>query len=158
MDWISTRGHGPVDWATALREGPAPDGGLYLPERTEPRLGGPPGAELHHTATWLLGPWLEGAAPEAEVARVAREAFAAPVPLVRLDDDTWVLELSHGPTGAFKDFGARFLARALACWAPPERAGRTILVATSGDTAEPWPTPSTASREHGWSCSFRPTG
>jgi len=62
-----------------------------------------------------------------------REALDFPLPLVPLADRVHVLELFHGPTGAFKDVGARFLARALAA----TRAAReeiTVLTATSGDT------------------------
>ena len=55
------------------------------------------------------------------------------MPVVPLDENTWLLELFHGPTAAFKDFGARFLACALA-ELRPDRQRLTILVATSGDT------------------------
>jgi threonine synthase len=61
-------------------------------------------------------------------------AFTFPVPLVQLDDETWVLELFHGPTGSFKDFGARFLARLLSVLRRPNEGPIVILVATSGDT------------------------
>lgn len=79
--------------------------------------------------------------PDADLARIAADALDFPVPLVRVDvpggEPVHLLELFHGPTFAFKDIGARFLARLLA-WllAGPEREERplTVLVATSGDT------------------------
>jgi threonine synthase len=135
---LSTRGHGPVDLATALREGPAPDGGLYLPE-TLPRLpatGSDTADETFAgTAARVLSALLEAELAADEVDSLARAAFDFPVPLVPVGEDTWVLELTHGPTGAFKDVGARFLALALARLAPPRPGrSRTVLVATSGDT------------------------
>jgi threonine synthase len=73
---------------------------------------------------------------EDEVAAVAREAFDFPVPLVQVSDHLYSLELFHGPSLAFKDFGARFLARMLRL--ERERQGATgpltVLTATSGDT------------------------
>jgi threonine synthase len=63
---------------------------------------------------------------------LARSAFTFPAPLVKLDDRISALELFHGPTLAFKDFGARFLARVLALDAGDQP--RTVLTATSGDT------------------------
>jgi threonine synthase len=68
------------------------------------------------------------------VRRIAREAFEFPVPLVPLADGTFALELFHGPTLAFKDFGARFLAAAMEEFLGAERRRIQILVATSGDT------------------------
>jgi threonine synthase len=116
-------------FAEALTHNLAPDGGLYLPERLEPW----PDVEA-----LLARPWAERCAEivirllgdefdRSDLGAVAREAFDFPVPVVRLDDRIASLELFHGPTLAFKDFGARFLARMLR---PP----RTILTATSGDT------------------------
>lgn len=77
----------------------------------------------------VLAPYFEGEAA-LNPAELARAAFTFPAPLRWLDERTALLELFHGPTAAFKDFGARFLAECLA------RLGRkaTILVATSGDT------------------------
>lgn len=133
MHFVSTRGHGPVDLATALRDGPAPDGGLYLPA-VIPTLGqGVAGGDLALTAAEVLAPFTEGALTREETGALARAALDFPVPLVRLDDETHVLELTHGPSGAFKDIGARVLARLLTRFATPGRT-RTVLVATSGDT------------------------
>ncbi len=93
------------------------------------------GAEsVPHVAERLLAPFFAGDALAPELARVVHEAFDFPVPIVPLEEGASVLELFHGPTAAFKDFGARFLSACLARM--PHQAGRpiTILVATSGDT------------------------
>ena len=67
-----------------------------------------------------------------ELAEIVREAFDFPVPLVPVAPEIFALELFHGPSLAFKDFGARFLAAVLARL--PDRRRRTVLTATSGDT------------------------
>jgi threonine synthase len=117
----------------ALTRNLAPDGGLYLPERLEPfpdidaLLTLPWAERCVEIVTRLLGDEFNRRDLEA----VARDAFDFPVPLIRVDDRIAALELFHGPTLAFKDFGARFLARML------RLAGKsplTILTATSGDT------------------------
>jgi len=127
-----------AEFSTALLQGLAPDGGLYVPARW-PKLtvAAFEGAStLAEVAQPLLAPFLRGDRLAPELASLAREAFSFPAPLVPLDPGgrLSVLELFHGPTAAFKDFGARFLA---ACFAPlraAEARPLTILVATSGDT------------------------
>ena len=125
-------------FAEALARGLAPDGGLYVPERFPAAAAAEFGtaATLAEVAPRFLAPFFEGDALAPELGAIAGEAFDFPVPLVPLavEDDAAVLELFHGPTAAFKDFGARFLA---ACLGRLHRGtGRTltILVATSGDT------------------------
>ncbi|MBS0374999.1 MAG: threonine synthase [Proteobacteria bacterium] len=139
MRYVSTRDAAlSATLSEALKRGIAPDGGLYVPERF-PHLGVAlfEGAtRLPEVATRFLAPFFEGDGLDAEMPAIVREAFDFPVPLVPLPtpEDASVLELFHGPTAAFKDFGARFLA---ACLGRLHRgAGRTltILVATSGDT------------------------
>jgi threonine synthase len=125
-------------FSEAVLQGLAPDGGLYVPV-TWPHLGAADfasDAELPAIAARLLGPFIAEDPLGGELGDIAREALNFPAPLVPLGADgrLAVLELFHGPTAAFKDFGARFLA---ACFARL-RAGAdrtlTILVATSGDT------------------------
>jgi threonine synthase len=83
----------------------------------------------------ILHRLLAGEYARQEVEEIVREAFDFPVPLVALDGGrTFALELFHGPSLAFKDFGARFLAAVLARMAGRDGAARTILTATSGDT------------------------
>lgn len=131
--FVSTRGGAPVSLRDALFTGLAPDGGLYVPTRIE-RLTEPPGGvrELADTARWVA-PCLMGDTDPSLVERVAMRAFDFPVPLVEVERDLYVFELFHGPTHAFKDVGARFMARLMAELEPGEER-RTVLVATSGDT------------------------
>lgn len=131
----STRGGTPVPFAEALRRGLAPDGGLYVPERIPPLDGAPPPAEptFAETATRVARRWLDDVFEGDALDSVIASALDFPVPLVQVEPDVYVLELFHGPSLAFKDVGARFMARALA--ALPGRDGpATVLVATSGDT------------------------
>ncbi len=136
--FISTSGKAPpVTLAEAVRRGLAPDGGLYFPSEWSPlppsffaRLGGMELAEsASRVAEHLLGDSLEPTA----LAAIVRGALDFPIPLVRLTDRIRVLELFHGPTLAFKDVGARFLARLMARTRTGDRT-LTILAATSGDT------------------------
>ena len=129
MNFVSTRGRAPeLDFAGALLEGLARDGGLYVPG-TLPKLPGE-----------LPSDYVDVAAVVTEVdVEVLREAYATfdhpdVCPVVQLDDDLWVQELWHGPTLAFKDVALQLVGRLMD--AELERRGerRTIIVATSGDT------------------------
>ncbi|WP_243042049.1 threonine synthase [Dyella sedimenti] len=121
-----------------IAAGLAPDGGLYVPEAL-PYLdlaAFDPHGSLADTAATLLAPFFRGTALAAELPTICREALDFEVPLRPLasHEGASVLELFHGPSAAFKDVGARFLA---ACFRRLRRAGDTpltILVATSGDT------------------------
>jgi threonine synthase len=135
MRYASTRKNSPlVSLSDGLTAGLAPDGGLYLPE-TLPQIDA---AALHPTdphgiARAVLAPFLAGDRLEEHLDAIVADAFAPPFPIVPTKDPRLhVLELFHGPTAAFKDFGARFLAACLARLDRPPLT--TILVATSGDT------------------------
>jgi threonine synthase len=131
--FVSTRGGGPVSLAEALFTGLAPDGGLYVPTEIGTLGTPPPGLrELADTARWV-GPALLGATDRTLLERVVVSAYDFPVPLVEIEPGLHVLELFHGPTHAFKDIGARFMARLMA-ELDPGGGRRTVLVATSGDT------------------------
>ncbi|MGE0189384.1 MAG: threonine synthase [Steroidobacteraceae bacterium] len=128
-----------VSLSTALAQGIAPDGGLYvpvdIPRFTAADFDGL--TELADIAAKLIAPFAAGDALAPVLAEVCREAFNFPAPLTPINGTAGpvsVLELVHGPTAAFKDFGARFLAASM----ERIRAGKprklTILVATSGDT------------------------
>ena len=132
--FVSTRGAGPVTFAEALLEGLAPDGGLYVPA-SPGELGSPPDSPRDFAATsrWVGHALLHDAGVGEVLDRIVDEALDFPLPLVEVEDGVWVLELFHGPSHAFKDVGARFMARAVRHLAPGE-AARTVLVATSGDT------------------------
>ncbi|HNS73213.1 MAG TPA: threonine synthase, partial [bacterium] len=125
-----------VTFRTALFSGIAPDGGLYHPV-DHPDLSALIAA-FDETVTFddlaaavtaaLLAPEIDEVAAQ----RIAGRAFTFAPRLVRLDSSRLLLELFHGPTCAFKDFGARFLAAAMEELLEGERC--QILVATSGDT------------------------
>ncbi len=131
--FISTRGGAAVSLSDALFAGLAPDGGLFVPTKLG-RLDAPP-TEVHglaDTGRWA-GPRLLPGTDRAVLERSASAALDFPVPLVEIGDNLFVLELFHGPTHAFKDVGARYMAR-LMSELDPGGGTRTILVATSGDT------------------------
>jgi threonine synthase len=137
MKFVSTRGNAPaVTLSEAINAGLAPDGGLYVPQSL-PRLRArdfPVQAPLPAVASKLLAPFFQGDALAPQLDAICAEAFAFEAPLRELATrDDYSLELFHGPTAAFKDFGACFLA---ACMRRIARADKTltILVATSGDT------------------------
>lgn len=135
----STRGDpSAVPLSAALYRGIAPDGGLYVAERLPRRpledfSGQETLAEIGET---LLRPFFEGDVLEPALSAIAADAFSIPTPLVPIPGErASMLELYRGPTAAFKDFGARFLAAALERLSGPARQRPlTILVATSGDT------------------------
>ena len=138
MRFLSTRGAAPAaNLVQALQAGLAPDGGLYLAEHI-PVLAPGAFAGAHTPAqvgARLLAPYFAGSALESGLSMLCGKAFAQPIPLHALrGTGDHVLELFHGPSAAFKDIGARFLAAALARLRMPDDPLRTILVATSGDT------------------------
>jgi threonine synthase len=122
----------------ALARGIAPDGGLYVPESfPQFRPADFDGLEgIAAVAPRFLAPFFAGDPLESELSAIVAEAFNFPVPVKPLPvaHDAAVLELFHGPTAAFKDFGARFLAACMARIPRPSGRTLTILVATSGDT------------------------
>ncbi|WP_440994007.1 threonine synthase [Cysteiniphilum litorale] len=135
MKFISTRGDAKaVSISSALQNGLAEDGGLYVPEsfplfdwRTLDNAMSYP-----DFATKLLTPFFKGDALENKLSTICHESFNFPLPLMNIDQKTSVLELFHGATLSFKDFGARFLANALSHIKTDKKF--TIMVATSGDT------------------------
>lgn len=146
MKCFSTRGEAPaVDLAQALQAGLAPDGGLYVPESLPrpDRAALSADADLPQTAEAVLAPFFAEGPLADELGAICRASLDLPLPIEALppgDDASArasMLELFHGPTAAFKDFAARFLAECMARLAAGDEASlpdRTILVATSGDT------------------------
>ena len=139
MEFTSTRDSArTAGFGAALLQGLAPDGGLYVP-RTWPTLRPESFGsveDLPGVATRLLAPFVSGDRLEAALSSITHDALNFPAPLVPLGKEgrLGVLELFHGPTAAFKDFGARFLAACMARLRAPGQRPLTILVATSGDT------------------------
>ncbi len=144
MRYVSTRGEAPsLDFVDVMLAGLARDGGLYVPERW-PSLdraaiesfAGKPYAEV---AVEVLRPFVGDGIAEADLARMAREAYGnfrhpAVAPLTQLDPGVFVLELFHGPTLAFKDLAMQLLARLMDHVLHQRNERTTIVVATSGDT------------------------
>lgn len=139
MKYFSTRGAGPVSLDDALRLGIASDGGLFLPEKL-PRFGVKDfdGSQtIPEVAHVLLSPFFEGSTLRGDLDAILSETFGFPIPATPLpfeDQDVSLLELYHGPTVAFKDVGAGFLAACLTRLEGDVDDPLTILVATSGDT------------------------
>ncbi|HEY5810309.1 MAG TPA: threonine synthase [Povalibacter sp.] len=141
MHYISTRNpEHRVLLGEAIAQGIAPDGGLFVPESfphfVPHDFDGQTG--LAEIAENLIAPFAAGdALLSAELRSICRAAFDFPAPLKSIPDapaPLWALELFHGPTSAFKDFGARFLAESLERIRRGAQRKLTILVATSGDT------------------------
>ncbi|MES2733303.1 MAG: threonine synthase [Bacteroidota bacterium] len=139
MQLYSTNHQSPsVSLEEAIFRGLPPDNGLYLPEKiaTLPEsffqniqsLSFPELASV--VATTLLG----DAIPESEVRKIVYKAIDFDAPLVSIEQDTFVLELFHGPSMAFKDFGGRFMAGLMSYFLQQSKKEIHILVATSGDT------------------------
>ncbi len=139
LKFTSTRSSSPpVDFLQAVTAGIAPQGGLFMPERIPSVISGwESQSDFTSLAEMILRSWITPEGGTRMISDVVRDALDFPVPIVRVAggdwDDVAIVELFHGPTLSFKDFGARcmagFLSRAL-----PEGGGTAILVATSGDT------------------------
>jgi threonine synthase len=139
MEFTSTRGPAhSAGFAAALLQGLAPDGGLYVPRSwpsVRPESFGSQ-SDLPGVAATLLAPFVQGDRLAESLTEITRDAFNFPAPLVALGTEgrLSLLELFHGPTAAFKDFGARFLAACMSRLRKPQDRPLTIHVATSGDT------------------------
>lgn len=143
MRYFSTRDQRqewPSTLDAALSAGLAGDGGLYVPERL-PQFSPADFADcsaLPQVAARLLTPFFAGSSLAGQLDAICAEALDLPLPIVELGGSKGagasVLELFHGPTAAFKDFAARFLAACLARLRTRDDPVRTVLVATSGDT------------------------
>lgn len=138
MKYRSTRGGQTATLDEALLAGIARDGGLFVPERLPAFDSADFDGDdtLTSVARRLLTPFFEGSSLAAGLEGVLAETFSFPIPLRELPgtDTRHLLELFHGPTAAFKDVGAGFLAACLSRLAGGDERPVTILVATSGDT------------------------
>jgi len=139
MRYRSTAGKAPL---TSLRgavlRGLAPDGGLYMPveiaRRSPDELEEFRRLPFTEVCFRVAKPFAGPEVPEEILWQVVSEAINFPVKLVSLSPALHILELFHGPTLAFKDFGARFMARLMGYFVRGETRSLTVLVATSGDT------------------------
>ncbi len=144
MLYVSTRGEAaPLGFAEVMLAGLARDGGLYVPEAW-PRLAadtiaGFAGRSYADVAVEVIRLFTGGTVADADLSRMAREAYGsfrhpAVVPLTQLAANTFMLELFHGPTLAFKDLAMQLLARLMDHVLAARGERRTVVVATSGDT------------------------
>ena len=139
MKFRSTLRHSPeVSLRDAVLHGSAPDGGLYMPVKM-PRLpkdfaGRLPSLSFQEIAQEVGALFLGDDIPAAAVNEIVTCALNFPVPLVSLNDRIHILELFHGPTLAFKDVGARFMARLMGYFVRESGHELTVIAATSGDT------------------------
>ena len=144
MQNVSTRGEAPpLGFAEAMLAGLARDGGLYVPQswpQLEPdMIGSFAGRPYAEVAVEVVRRFVDNSIAETDLARMVREAYGtfrhpAVTPLTQLGVNTFVLELHHGPTLAFKDLAMQLLARLMDHVLAARGERRTIVVATSGDT------------------------
>ena len=140
LRFVSSRGGAPpVTLSAAISQGLAPDGGLYVPTRLPTvdaaafvGVSGLPNVARKALAGFFAGDRLQPAL--GEIADAALDLAAPTTAVAACPDPLFALELYHGPTAAFKDFGARFLAECLQRLETQAASPLTILVATSGDT------------------------
>ena len=139
MKFYSTQQQSPpVDLKEAVIRGMPADKGLYMPELL-PRLPESffralPGLSLPEIAWHVSRPFLAAALDDAAIRRVIGESITFETPLVAVGEGVYALELFHGPTLAFKDVGARFMARLMGRLLKSGGPTVHILAATSGDT------------------------
>lgn len=144
MKYISTRGEAPaLGFEDVLLAGLARDGGLYLPD-TWPSIdptaiAAMAGRPFPEVAAEVIHPYTGGAISKAALLKMAEESYAAfshpaVTPLVQIDRNTFILELFHGPTLAFKDVAMQLLARLMDHVLAARGQRTTIVGATSGDT------------------------
>ena len=127
-----------ISFRDAVMQGLADDGGLFMPEII-PFL---PQTFINNLTNYsfkeigfeIASHFIENEISKPELKNIIDNAINFPAPLVQLDDPLYVLELFHGPTLAFKDFGARFMASVMSHFMKDANQRMYILVATSGDT------------------------
>ena len=127
-----------VDFKEATIKGQAPDKGLYFPEYIPAidkdlidQIDIYSNAEI---AFKIISPYVGDSIPAEELKKICSETVDFDIPLVKVNDNIFSLELFHGPTLAFKDVGARFMSRCLGFFAKEKAEKVVVLVATSGDT------------------------
>lgn len=140
MNYYSLHRNSPkVGFRQAVVQGLAPDKGLYFPESISPLpksfFDGIENLSAPEIAFEAISQFVGDEIPEAELKRIVRETLSFSFPVVEIEPNVFSLELFHGPTMAFKDVGARFMARCLGYFNRENPGAKnTVLVATSGDT------------------------
>ncbi|MFZ3274234.1 MAG: pyridoxal-phosphate dependent enzyme, partial [Lutibacter sp.] len=128
-----------VSFKDAVIKGLAPDKGLYFPEKISPLskefLNNIENLSNEEIAFEVIKQFVADEIPEKELKEIIEETVNFNFPIVAIEENIAALELFHGPTMAFKDVGARFMARCLGYFNKEEKTAKvTVLVATSGDT------------------------
>ncbi len=139
MEFYSLNKNAPnVSFAEAVVKGLAPDRGLYFPEQITAlptsffeNIESMDTIEIAYTA---IQQFVGDEIPEAELKSILADVLSFDFPVVKITENVGTLELFHGPTMAFKDVGARFMARCLEYFNRDNDDHVTVLVATSGDT------------------------
>ncbi len=129
----------PAAFPEAVVRGIAPDRGLYFPEKIhrlpDTFFDNIEQESVFEIAFQAIAPFVEGSIPENELRKIIEETLDFDFPIVPITDQIGTLELFQGPTLAFKDVGARFMARCLGYFNKENTSQKvTVLVATSGDT------------------------
>lgn len=139
MKFYSTKGQvTPVSFKEAIFKGLPEDNGLFMPESI-PRLSSTfyeniSSLSLTEIGFEVLRPYVTGEIDEQALYSIVNDTLSFDIPLKKITENRYALELFHGPTLAFKDVGARFLARSLSLFTKKEDKKLTVMVATSGDT------------------------
>jgi threonine synthase len=127
-----------VDLKEAVLKGLPEDNGLFMPinipELPQDFIQNLKNFSFQEIAFKICTTLFENYIPENDLKKIVNEAITFPAPVVKLNDNKYVLELFHGPSLAFKDFGARFMAKLMGYFNENEEEDLVILVATSGDT------------------------
>ena len=139
MQYYSLNGQSPpLDFKEAAIRGQAPDKGLYFPEHIpvfdSSFFHGIEKMDDREIAYQVIQPYVGESIPGKVLKRVISETINFPIPLVKLSEKIFSLEMFHGPTLAFKDVGARFMSRCFGYFSKERNQKLVVLVATSGDT------------------------
>lgn len=139
MNFYSLNGQAPqVSFKNAVINGIAPDKGLYFPEKISPL----PASFFEHITSLsqqeiafrAIRQFVDADIPDLHLQEIIGKVLDFDFPLVEIEENVAALELFHGPTMAFKDVGARFMAQCLGYFSQGRKNEVTVLVATSGDT------------------------
>lgn len=143
MEYISTRGFGPVSFERTILDGLAPDGGLYVPTHY-PKIPFQKMEEMTYlsyeeVAEIVMTPFIGDSIPRETFRKMLKTAYSRfadedIAPLNQLGDDMWLLELYHGPTLAFKDIALQLLGQMIDYTLEKHELKATVIGATSGDT------------------------
>ena len=139
MKYYSTNKKSPlVDFKEATINGQAPDKGLYFPEKIpvidKDLIANIEKYSNEEIAFRVIAPYVGESIANDKLMQIVKETISFPIPLIKLNESVFSLELFHGPTLAFKDIGARFMSRCLGHFVKNNNKKVTVLVATSGDT------------------------